>query len=211
MTDSTDNGTTEGKTRQGPETRSEHGERASRNIKLRLIQTDNKPINNKGYIPTGDRDISNSPNMGNSRQGKGNLTVKQMEFAKAVAKGGTLVDAYRHAYETKTRNVSTISGKASMLASLPKIQSVIVSLRAEEEASALLDGPETGRLVVEFLRKTMAKDAAKDADRIRAAELLGKTHFTALFREITETVSVQRTDAEVKAELLQRLGRLAKG
>ena len=118
-------------------------------------------------------------------------------------------DAYKHAYDYHGGLAGTRSSKSSILAATPKIQAMISSLRAEYKKGSLLDGPETGRLVVEFLRELMAKESAKDADRTRAAELLGKTHFTALFREQIETVTVQRTDAEVKAELLQRLNKLA--
>ena len=88
---------------------------------------------------------------------------------------------------------------------------MITSLKAEMDKFTLHDGPETAAFVLGILRQEAESTSNKAADRIRAAELLGKTHFTALFREQIEQVTVQRTDTEVKAELLQRLSKLAKG
>ena len=100
-------------------------------------------------------------------------TNKQREFARLVAEGSTLVDAYAEAYDTSGKR-ETIRREATRLASNPTMAPLL------REANQVVDKalqPTRGtrrRFVLERLVRE-AETAPSDSARIRALELLGKS------------------------------------
>ena len=100
------------------------------------------------------------------------LTVKQENFAQAIASGMASIDAYRQAYDTKTAKASTIYPTASKLAHKPHIATRINELRQE---SAVESSWTRERYVLELWRRSQsAHQAGQFAASIKAIELIGK-------------------------------------
>jgi hypothetical protein len=59
------------------------------------------------------------------------LTGKQLLFAQEVAKGSTLSDAYRTAYDSEKMSSKTINEKASLLMANDKIRTRVEELRQQ--------------------------------------------------------------------------------
>jgi len=100
------------------------------------------------------------------------LTVKQENFAQAVASNMSLSDAYKAAYDTKTAKASSIYPTASKLAHKPNIATRINELRQE---SAIESSWTRERYVHELWRRSQAAhQAGQFAASIKAIELIGK-------------------------------------
>jgi len=98
-------------------------------------------------------------------------TGKQKHFARLVAEGSTLADAYADAYETNGKR-ETIRREAVRVAHSPTVAPLI-----EAEAKAI----EARELPSRGSRRTMGSGTSRkraeegsDASRVRALELLGK-------------------------------------
>ena len=138
--------------------------------------------------------------MGRPRSG---LTDKQRLFASTLAAGGhSISDAYRAVYSAGNMSAATVRGEASRLAANPHVARMVEQVRAQnaqaEVASALSDRDR----VLSRLREWI-DEADTDSNRIRAAELLGKT--VGLFRDVIQTGSGDRATTEIQAEIEQRL------
>ena len=138
--------------------------------------------------------------MGRPRSG---LTEKQRLFATTLANGGhSISDAYRACYSASKMSGPAVRVEASRLAANPKVALMVEQVRAQrtqmEAASALSDRDR----VLSKLR-TWIDSADTDSNRIRAAELLGKT--VGLFKDVLETATADRTSTEIQAEIEQRL------
>lgn len=99
-------------------------------------------------------------------------TAKQREFARLVAEGSTLADAYASAYDA-TGKRETIRREASRVARNP-----IVAPMIEEEGRAIEAREQPTRSTRRrWVLERLAREAesGSDASRVRALELIGKT------------------------------------
>ena len=134
------------------------------------------------------------------------LTAKQEAFAQEVAKGSTLADAYRSAYDAERMKDSSVWTNASQLMSDTKVAQRVKAIQDAMEQSALHDQARLRRLVLERLHVEATKEENSDASRVRSLELLGKT--VAMFSDRVEQVESSRSASEIEQELINRLAEL---
>ena len=102
------------------------------------------------------------------------LTGKQEAFAKLVAGGAVLSDAYRECYAADSMKDSTVWSEACRLAQNPKVSARIKDIQADMEA----DRRTIERRREEWVLKRLSEEADQAdnaSSRIRALELEGKT------------------------------------
>lgn len=138
-------------------------------------------------------------------KGRGNrgVTAKEDAFARLVAEGKTLSDAYRQAYdvrpETKPETIWTAGYKLSEKSHVAQRINWHLE-RIEREKPH--DDAATRRLVRDYLVGVVQDTAAKTSDRTRAAELLGKVGGVALFSEQkANSTAKPRSKEELEAAL----------
>jgi hypothetical protein len=126
------------------------------------------------------------------------LTPRMLHFARCVASGMTQSTAYRESYNVGKRTLNkSVHEKASQLMSRVKIRSRVEYLIKQREHGLIASSLSDKESVLEVLRDKM-RTADSDSNKLRAAELLGKT--VGLFRDVVETPD-QRTPEEIRAEL----------
>lgn len=133
------------------------------------------------------------------------ITGKQERFARRLADGDTQSDAYRSVYSAGSMNEATVWSEASRLARHPEVAARVAELKAQEEGvrrMLMLDREETILARLEHEALTAKTDSA----RIRALELLGR--HAGMFAERVEVEQVNRSAAEIEADLKARLERL---
>ena len=134
--------------------------------------------------------------MGKTRDG---LTPKQMHFCRCVAAGMTQAAAYREAFDvTADGKSATHREAASRLMARADIKARVDALIAQRERSILASSLSDRERVLSKLRHWVDHAEAGDSNRIRSAELLGKS--VGLFRDVVET-SEGKTSDELLAEL----------
>ena len=137
---------------------------------------------------------------------KDGLTAKQEAFAQEVAKGSTLADAYRKAYNTEKMKPSSVWNNASQLMQRTQVAHRVEAIQQAMEQSSLHDTARLKRLVLERLHVEATNEDNSDASRVRSLELLGKT--VAMFSDRVEQVESSRSASEIEQELLNRLAEL---
>jgi len=137
---------------------------------------------------------------------KDGLTAKQEAFAQEVAKGSTLADAYRKAYNTEKMKPSSVWNNASQLMQRTQVAHRVEAIQQAMEQSSLHDTARLKRLVLERLHVEATNEDNSDASRVRSLELLGKT--VAMFSDRVEQVETSRSASEIEQELLNRLAEL---
>ena len=139
------------------------------------------------------------------------LTGKQEAFAKLVAGGAVLSDAYRECYSADTMKDSTVWSEACRLAQNPKVSARIKDIQADMEA----DRRTIERRREEWVLKRLSEEADQAdnaSSRIRALELLGKSLSVSMFTDrIEQADETQRTASEIEKELEAKLSRLLGG
>ena len=139
--------------------------------------------------------------MGRPRSG---LTDKQRLFASTLAAGGhSISDAYRAVYSAGNMSAATVRGEASRLAANPHVARMVEQVRAQNAQAQAALTLSDGDRVLEKLRQWMDHAEVTDGNKIRAAELLGKT--VGLFRDVIQTGSGDRATTEITAEIEQHL------
>ena len=134
--------------------------------------------------------------MGKTRDG---LTAKQMHFARCVASGMSQAEAYREAFDvTAGGKTATHREAASRLMARADIKARVDALIAQRERSILASSLSDRERVLSKLRQWTDSAEPADGNKIRAAELLGKS--VGLFRDVVET-SESRSSDELLAEL----------
>ena len=132
------------------------------------------------------------------------LTGKQMAFCRAMASGTmTQSAAYREAYDADNMASASVRVDASRLLALPSITLMVETLKASIQASIQAQGLSDRDRVLEKLRTWIDDASPTDSNKLRAAELLGKS--VGLFRDVTETVSIDRDAESVASEIERRL------
>ena len=134
------------------------------------------------------------------------LTAKQEAFAQEVAKGSTLADAYRSAYNTEKMKPSSVWNNASQLMQRTQVAHRVEAIQQAMEQSSLHDTARLKRLVLERLHVEATNEDNSDASRVRSLELLGKT--VAMFSDRVEQVETNRSASEIEQELINRLAEL---
>ena len=134
--------------------------------------------------------------MGKTRDG---LTAKQMHFARCVASGMSQAEAYREAFDvTAGGKTATHREAASRLMARADIKARVDALIAQRERSILASSLSDRERVLSKLRQWTDSAEPADGNKIRAAELLGKS--VGLFRDVVETSESLSSD-ELLAEL----------
>jgi hypothetical protein len=127
--------------------------------------------------------------VGASRGTPKSLTAKQKRFAEAIARGETKAGAYREAYNTNTRP-EIQSNEGARLCANPRVALQIEAFRVAAEAKRYATPAALRSLVIEQLTQIAIDPDVKDAQRLRALELLGKVTEVAAFTERRELVKV---------------------
>jgi len=130
--------------------------------------------------------------VGASRGSPKALTAKQKRFAEAIAMGETKAGAYRAAYNTSAKP-EVQSGEGARLCANPRVALQIEAFKVAAEAKRYATPAALRSLVIEQLTAMAVNPDVKDAQRLRALELLGKVTEVAAFTERRELVKV--TDA----------------
>ena len=136
------------------------------------------------------------------------LTGKQEAFAKLVAGGAVLSDAYRECYAADSMKDSTVWSEACRLAQNPKVSARIKDIQADMEA----DRRTIERRREEWVLKRLSEEADQAdnaSSRIRALELVGKT--IGMFTDRVEQAdTTERSASDIERELRAKLERLAR-
>jgi hypothetical protein len=134
------------------------------------------------------------------------LTGKQEAFAKLVASGSMLSDAYRECYSADNMKNSTLWSEACRLAQNPKVSARIKDIQADMEQSQRMRLLRREEWVLKSLQEE-AVSADNASSRIRALELVGKT--IGMFTDrVEQTDTTERTASEIERDLRAKLDRL---
>ena len=142
---------------------------------------------------------------------KNGLTFKQNAFCDAVASGkhDSLAAAYDACYKS-SGNISTSRREASRLIANPTITTQINErverMRVENEQRNIATSVSDRELILESLREWIRTAVPADSAKQRAAELLAK--ITGMLTDKVEISQVERTPADVVAEIERRLSAL---
>ncbi len=130
------------------------------------------------------------------------LTPKQLHFCRCVASGMSQAAAYREAYDVSdTTKPTTTHEAASRLMRRADIKARVDNLIRQREAGLVASAVSDREKVLRKLRDWMDCAEPTDGNKIRAAELLGKS--TGLFRDVVESV-----DSKTSEDLLSDLEKL---
>ena len=138
------------------------------------------------------------------KQAKRKLTAKQERFLSGLIRGQSQYEAYCNAYSAKGMKRSAIDTQALTLSAHPEIARRLHAHHASIERAASASALSRRRLVLERLEHE-AVNAESDSARVRALELLGKTHDVGLFVERIETDSGDRSPDDLRRELQDKL------
>ncbi len=134
--------------------------------------------------------------MGKTRDG---LTAKQLHFCRCVAAGMGQAEAYRESHSvTATGKSATHREAASRLMARADIRARVDALVRQRERSVLASALSDRERVLSKLRHWLDHAESGDSNRIRSAELLGKS--VGLFKDVVETTD-SRSSEELLAEL----------
>ena len=141
--------------------------------------------------------------MGSATASAGRLTAKQKQFAHEIALGETKANAYRKAYGSKGKP-ATVANKGYALARRDDIQAMVEAINRAQEAERLRTPAHLRALVIHQLTETAINPEVKDAQRLKALELLGKVTEVAAFTERRETISV-KASVDMRDQLLESI------
>ena len=136
------------------------------------------------------------------------MTSKQMGFARSVASGMSLSDAYRDNYNTGRMKQGTVRCEASKLMAHPNVTAMVMGLNKRKDVSVIANEVSDRDRVLCKLRDLLENAEGTPAETVmlRAADLLGKTQGMYKLGEVTK---VERSADDVRAELgdmLKQLG-----
>lgn len=139
------------------------------------------------------------------------LTAKQLEFAQLVADGFTKADAFRKAYDvspdTKEKSVHEMASKTF---NNIKVMGRIKAIQHQRAEDQRMLGIKQSEFIMRQLEKEAMNMDNNSASRIRALELMGKTHMVGLFTDKVEVKSenINMTADELQDQLKEKLQKL---
>lgn len=136
------------------------------------------------------------------------LSPKDREFAWQLANGKSKAEAYRKSRGTKPKPQSA-SRSGQALAKVPAIQSQREAFEAAIEAERLRTPAMLRALVINKLTEKVLDPEVKDAQHLKALELLGKVTEVAAFTERREVLKLSAS-VDIKARLVDYLKEAAK-
>lgn len=137
--------------------------------------------------------------MGEKREKSTGLTPKQLHFARCIANGMSGTAAYVEAYNVREgTSRKSIHESASRIRRDPKVSARIDRLIQEKERAIAVSAVSDREKVLAKLRHWVDNAEQSDSNKLRAAELLGKS--VGLFKDVVET-----TDSRTSVELLDEL------
>ena len=131
------------------------------------------------------------------------LTATQENFARLVAGGENLTEAYRQSYDAAGMADATVWKKAWETSRLGKVSAMIEAERARQMDTELHDAERARAWALERL-KLEATRAETDGSRVRAIELVMRHHGLLTDRLAVQDVT-ERSAAEIRAALEARL------
>lgn len=140
---------------------------------------------------------------------KRELTTKQIEFAKGLALGLPKAQAYRKAYNSKGSS-KTVAVKGSQMAKRDDIQIIADGFREAFEAREYQKPAQIRELIVHNLLKLSLSEDVKEAQRLKALDMLGKLSDVGAFTERKETTVIHES-SKIKAQLLDQLKTIVSG
>lgn len=130
------------------------------------------------------------------------LTPRQKKFALEVAQGNTKADAYRKAYNARSKH--TMTNKPYVLARDERVKAEIKAYEAAIEAAKHRTPAALRELVISSLVSVLIDDEAKQTAKVAAAKVLGTVTEVAAFTERKEVTTITSSEA-VKQKIMQEL------
>ena len=129
------------------------------------------------------------------------ITTKMDSFARHVAEGMSLADAYRQAFNTSNMKPRTVSNDASRLARHPGVSAAISGYRAENEARNRMLALQRDERIWESLWGLVENDEVPPAVKVKALDLAA--HLCGMFKRPDRDATP--SPVLIEAELLERL------
>lgn len=137
------------------------------------------------------------------------LTDKQEHFAQCVAKGLTLLDSYKTAYDVGSQSKSTNYTVASKLMDNPKVISRVNTLMEErQKKTKSLDAKFIRQHVFDRLMIESIDEKSSPLARLKALELLGKIDLVSMFSEQRHPTDEKDDPVELQSRLQALLDRM---
>jgi len=139
------------------------------------------------------------------------LTSKQLEFAQLIADGFTKAEAFRKAYDvspdTKEKSIHEMASKTF---NNVKVISRVKAIQHQKAEDQRMLGIKQSEFIMKQLEKEAMNMDNNSASRIRALELMGKTHMVGLFADKLEIKSenINMTADELEDQLKDKLQKL---
>ena len=139
------------------------------------------------------------------------LTSKQLEFAQLIADGFTKAEAFRKAYDvspdTKEKSIHEMASKTF---NNVKVISRVKAIQHQKAEDQRMLGIKQSEFIMKQLEKEAMNMNNNSASRIRALELMGKTHMVGLFADKLEIKSenINMTADELEDQLKDKLQKL---
>ncbi|CAB4122616.1 hypothetical protein UFOVP28_21 [uncultured Caudovirales phage] len=142
---------------------------------------------------------------------RGGLTSKQDQFAKRIAEGFTLAEAYNDAYPQedsgRQRPRAQANAEGMRLKTNDKVIERINYYIDKKERMSFINPAKLRQVAIETIMGIALNDSSRDSDRLKAAELLGKIATVKLFETTVESnPSIRISD---HADLERKLKALA--
>jgi phage terminase small subunit len=136
------------------------------------------------------------------------LTYKQKKFAREVARGATKADAYRSAYDVKSKH--SLVHHPYELARNPRIKAEIEALKLAEYAQSMQTPAQLRALVIQTLVQTLLDPDTKAAVRVQAVKVLGTVTEVAAFTERKEVRTI-RSSEDARTKVMDEIRALMLG
>ena len=131
------------------------------------------------------------------------LTPKQAAFAGFVASGVSYTDAYEKAYDVKSAKPESIRVLASRLMKVEKVRKAVDDLKADKKEAKRAHETLTSQWILDRLKSEAMDETNPPSTRVRALELLGKSH--GVFEENNKVIVEHRNPEDIEKELGERL------
>lgn len=135
------------------------------------------------------------------------LTTKQKRFAIEVAKGATKADAYRTAYNVKSKHA--LNREPYILTKDQRVANEIAAYKLAIETAEHRTPAALRELVIQTLAQVLVDPEAKQAVKVQAAKVLGTVTEVAAFTERKEVRTIT-SSADARETLMAQIRELTK-